>query len=193
MGTEIEKKYRLERGGEADLRRRLAEVGTAERGGEVFEENTVYVGPGLDRGQSLLRLRRAGGRSVLTYKERQDSGSAIKRRREEETEVGDASVVAAIFEALGYSPAIVYEKRRTTWLVAGTEVVIDELPFGLFVEIEGEEAAIGGAEELLGLAGAEAEHASYPELTRRHGRNVGGIIEARFAPAPPAAGGPTPA
>ena len=47
-----------------------------------------------------------------------------------------------ILEALGYYPALVYEKRRETWRLGETEIVVDELPFGLFMEIEGAEKSI---------------------------------------------------
>jgi adenylate cyclase class 2 len=180
MGIEIEKKYRLTREQSEAVRRRLQEVGAVEHGGEEFEENTIYGGPGLDPQSRVLRLRRVGGRAVFTYKERGASASAIKRNREEETEVADAEALAAILDALGYRPALVYEKRRSTWRMEGVEVVLDALPFGLFMEIEGEEDAIDDAERLLGLEGAEAEHAPYPELTAREGSNTDGFIEARF-------------
>lgn len=180
MGVEIEKKYRLPREREEELRRRLVGVTAAEQGGEVFEENVIYDGPGLDPHRRVLRLRRAGGRAILTFKERYPSESAVKHQREEETEVGDAAALAAILEAIGYRRALVYEKRRTTWTVAGAEVVMDELPFGLFMEIEGAEEEIAEAERLLGLEDAEAEHAPYPELTARHGRETDGVFEARF-------------
>jgi adenylate cyclase class 2 len=181
MAIEIEKKYRLESGQVEPLRRRLREVGAEGEGSAEFEENVIYTGPGLDPGRRVLRLRRkGGGRALFTFKERDASSSAVKRQREEETEVADAGALAAILEALGYRPALVYEKRRETWRLAGTEVVIDELPFGLFVEIEGEEARILEAEKLLGLDGAEAEHAPYPELTLRHGTKRGDVVEARF-------------
>ncbi|HYE16408.1 MAG TPA: class IV adenylate cyclase [Pyrinomonadaceae bacterium] len=183
MGVEIEKKYRLTGAEWESLRARLAEVGAEPRGAEAFEENTIYTGPGLDPHRRVLRLRRVGGRAVFTFKEREPTESAVKRQREEETEVSDADGLAAILDALGYRPALVYEKRRTTWRVAGAEVVVDELPFGLFVEIEGEEETILEAEALLGLAGAEAEHAPYPALTARHGTDRGGVVEARFPPA----------
>lgn len=179
MPTEIEKKYRLTRERLGPLRLRLKESG-AEAAGEEFEENTIYNGPGLDPRSRVLRLRRAGGRALFTYKERDPTPSAVKRQREEETEVSDADALAAILEALGYRAALVYEKRRATWRLGGVEVVIDELPFGLFLEIEGDESAILSAEKLLGLEDAEAEHAPYPELTMRHGRDSGGIIESRF-------------
>src|SRR5918997_156699 len=102
MGIEIEKKYRLTREQNESARARLAEVGAVAAGGEEFEENTIYGGPGLDPRSRVLRLRRVGGRAVFTYKERGASGSAIKRHREDETEVGDAEALASILDALGY-------------------------------------------------------------------------------------------
>lgn len=180
MPIEVEKKYRLEREQLEPLRRRLREAGAEGRGSAEFEENVIYMGPGLDPARRVLRLRRAGGRAVFTFKERDPSASAIKRQREEETEVSDAAALASILEALGYRPVLVYEKRRETWLLAETEVVLDELPFGLFVEIEGDEPRILEAERLLGLDAAEAEHEPYPVLTRRHGVKKGDAFEARF-------------
>jgi len=180
MGIEVEKKYRLTTERMEPLRRRLEESGARASEGAEFEENTIYTGPGLDPQRRVLRLRRKGSRAIFTFKERGATGSAIKRQREDETEVSDAGALADILDALGYSPALVYEKRRETWRVGGTEVVIDELPFGLFVEIEGEEDEILAAEKLLGLETAEAEHAPYPELTLRHGTKRDGVVEARF-------------
>jgi len=75
---------------------------------------------------------------------------------------------------------LVYEKRRRTWSLGRTEVVIDELPFGLFMEIEGEEREIDAAEQTLGIDGLPAEHDTYPQLTEKHGQRVGDVIEARF-------------
>ena len=180
MAIEIEKKYRLAPEHVVPLRRRLAEVGAEGGGAAEFEENTIYKGPGLDPRRRVLRLRRKGDRAVFTFKERDPGRSAVKRQREEETEVADASALASILEALGYSPVLVYEKRRETWRLAGAEIVLDELPFGLFVEIEGDEARILEAERLLGLDAAEPEHAPYPELTLRHGTKRGDVVEARF-------------
>ena len=179
MGVEIEKKYRLGRERQEQLRRRLTELGATNRG-RAFETNTLYAGHNLDPRIHVLRLRRAGDRAVLTYKERSPTDSPIKRQREDETAVEDAQALTAILDALGYQPSAVYEKRRETWTFAGAEIVIDELPFGFFVEIEGEEHSIAEAERLLELADVEAEHASYPELTLRHGSRKGEMVEVRF-------------
>ena len=179
MGIEIEKKYRLTREQREQLLHRLREIG-ATPGGKEFEENTLYMGGHLHLRHCILRLRRVGGAAILTYKERFPSSSAIKRQREDETRVEDAEALAAILDALGYKPALVYEKRRATWRVADAEVAIDELPFGLFLEIEGAEKAIAQAERLLGLDEVEAEMDSYPQLTKRYGERRGDMIEARF-------------
>jgi adenylate cyclase class 2 len=179
MAIEIEKKYRLTREQHGQLLGHLRES-SALAVGEEFEENTLYAGGSLDLSKQVLRLRRVGGRAILTYKERFASTSAIKHQREDETIVEDAQALAAILDALGYKPALIYEKRRATWRLSGAEVVVDELPFGLFAEIEGEENAIFEVEQQLGLADAEAEMASYPQLTRQHGEKRGDVIEARF-------------
>ncbi|HEV2801367.1 MAG TPA: class IV adenylate cyclase [Pyrinomonadaceae bacterium] len=180
MGTEIEKKYRVNADEAASLRERLRAVG-AEARGEEFEENILYAGPGVERGSRVLRLRRVrGGRSVFTFKESMTGVGNIKRRREEETEVADGDALANILDALGYTPAAVYEKRRETWLFAGVEVVLDELPFGLFVEIEGAEESIREAERLLELTATTHEPKSYPQLTLEQGTQRGAIVEARF-------------
>ena len=76
---------------------------------------------------------------------------------------------------------MVYEKRRTTWEIGDSEIVIDELPFGLFMEIEGSEKEIARIEKLLAVEGLKAEMETYPRLTVKHGKLKGDIIEARFA------------
>lgn len=179
MGIEIEKKYRLTDGQRETLLRRLSDVDATARG-EEFEENTLYAGNGLEPRNRVLRLRRVGGRAILTYKERRASASAIRHQREDETRVEDADALAAILDALGFRPALVYEKQRTTWHVADVEVVVDELPFGLFMEIEGAEDSINEVEHLLELSEVEAEHATYPELTERYGTKIDDRVEARF-------------
>ena len=85
----------------------------------------------------MLRLRRVEGKATLTYKKALPTVSSIKQRREEETVVADPEAMEAILVALGFTPALVYEKRRQTWRLGKTEIVIDVLPFGLFMEIEG--------------------------------------------------------
>ncbi len=178
MSIEIEKKYRLSIIESELLISRLQEIG-AEFCGHAFEENTIYT-CGPISSNSVLRLRRVNNKAILTFKKRFASASPIKRQQEVETIVDDASAMSEILELLGHQPAVVYEKRRATWRLPHAEVVVDELPFGLFVEIEGEETAIEQAEMLLGLDNVVAELSTYPQLTIQYGQQVGDRVESRF-------------
>ncbi len=180
MPIEIEKKYRLSKKQREEVLQRLPEIG-AKRKGEDFEVNTLYSGPNLEMGNCVLRLKRIGKRGILTFKQRFPSTSDIKHQREDETRVDDPDAMEAILEALGFEPALVYEKRRETWVLGKTEIVIDELPFGLFMEIEGSEPDIREIEKKLAIKRLRTELATYPQLTQKYGTNDGGVIESRFA------------
>ena len=179
MAIEIEKKYRLTKKQNESVRRRLPEIGATLQG-EEFEENTLYGGKGLAVSRSVLRLRRVGDDAILTYKKRLPTSSSIKRQREDETHVDDPEALNAILAALGFTPALVYEKRRETWVLGKAEIVIDELPFGLFMEIEGPERDIRAVETKLAVKNLKAENLTYPQLTLENGKKSRGVIEARF-------------
>ena len=181
MGLEIEQKYRLTAASWAALRRRLEAGADAIFAGDEFEENTLYAGGTLNHKRAVLRVRRVNERTILTYKERFPTDAGIKRQREDETEVADAEALAAILEGLGFRPTLVYEKRRATWHWGAAEIVLDELPFGLYAEIEGTKELIRQAAQTFGLREADTEHATYPHLTERHGIQRDGLIVARFA------------
>jgi adenylate cyclase class 2 len=66
-------------------------------------------------------------------------------------EVGDFETAVLIFQRLGFAPVQVYEKYRETFQLGDVEVVLDEMPFGNFVELEGSESGIRTAVAALGL------------------------------------------
>ena len=179
MPIEIEKKYRLTKQHADALAARLHEIG-AEPSDSDFEVNTLYSSQSLDLDGAILRLRRIGKRAILTFKKRFPSHSSIKRQLEEETSVEDGEAMERILDRLGFKPSLVYEKRRRTWKYHSTEIAIDELPFGWFMEIEGEESDIVAVEHTIAVEGLTAEEATYPALTRQHGTMIGDLIEARF-------------
>ena len=179
MAIEIEKKFRVSKEQQDKILDRLLQVG-AECLGEEFEENTLYEGSTLDSNRCVLRLRRAGDAATLTYKERLAITSNAKHQREEETRIENIEAMRSILEAIGFRPRLVYEKRRSTWQLDQTEVMIDELPFGRFIEIEGSENGIADLERKLETQEFLVETATYPQLTRELGKSVGHLIEARF-------------
>lgn len=179
MAIEIEKKYRLNEKRREIVLKNLAEIG-AQFKGEDFEENVLFHGGVLVEKQAVLRLRRIGERTILTYKERVQNEFEVKHHYEYETEVADFDESVKIFESLGFHRSMVYEKRRETWHFQDVEIVLDELSFGSFMEIEGSITAIAEAEIFLEAEDFETEHETYPHLTAKFGRKNGNLIEARF-------------
>ncbi|MBK9155322.1 MAG: class IV adenylate cyclase [Chloracidobacterium sp.] len=179
MGIEIEKKYRLDKKLLVDLTARLVTMG-AEFKSEVFEENYLHRGGVLDERAAVLRLRKVGSDTLLTYKERISYDSDIKHRIEYETHVTDVDAMEKIIQSLGYKLSIVYEKHRKTFHFLDVEVVLDELPFGYYMEIEGEVEEIEAAEKALDITALEPEPRGYPRLAAKYGKCIDGVWEARF-------------
>ena len=138
----------------AAFRQRLVAAGGVLEKPRVFERNVRYdnAWQGLTRKLQLLRLRQ-DGQVRLTFKgepiTRPDTQAKI--REELEVYVNDFEQMAAILQRIGFEPMQVYEKYRETFHFEEVEVVLDELPFGNFVELEGDEAAIRAASGRIGL------------------------------------------
>ncbi len=84
----------------------------------------------------LLRLRQ-DARARVTYKGVGSEEGGARLRQELEFTVSDFNTTLALFEALGYQVYLMYEKYRTTYRLGNVEVVLDEMPTGDFLEIEG--------------------------------------------------------
>jgi adenylate cyclase, class 2 len=180
MAIETEKKYRLNGEQRQFVLDALADV-QAEYAGEDFEENIIYGGNNLDDKNAVLRIRKTQDKTILTYKQSIQNDFNVKQRTEHETEVSDFEELKNIVDYLGFEPRLVYEKRRKTWHFRSVEIVLDELPFGLFLEIEGSITEIAEAEMFLEIEDFEIEYESYPRLTAKHGVRRGDLIEARFS------------
>ena len=160
----------------------LAEVRRAAQGlgahclGRCFEENIVFDDPerSLRRRGMLLRLRSAGV-NTLTLKRPCDLKTAecYKAMDEVETIVEDFAAMTEVLTALGYEPALRYEKVRETWDLDGVHICLDLLPFGRFVELEGEEEAIERTAKRLGLPLADGCARNYHELRQEAQRRAG--------------------
>ena len=179
MSIETERKYRLSEKRLEEIISMLNKLG-AQFEKEVFEVNYQHRGGEMDERGATLRLRKIGDFTVLTYKEKVKSDEGTKQKIEYETHVADVEAMEQIIERLGYRLTAVYEKRRKYWKLNDVEVVLDELPFGLFMEIEGTIESIDKAEKKLGLKEAEREPRGYPRLTVKYGKMSGEVAEAKF-------------
>ncbi len=118
----------------------------------VHEINLRFDTPtgDLKRDGRVLRLRYDNG-IHLTYKEDGKLTAGAHDRREIEFTVGDFDSAKQFIEALGYEAIFMYEKYRTTYELDGVHIMLDELPYGNFVEIEGELNKLEPIADKLGL------------------------------------------
>jgi adenylate cyclase class 2 len=138
----------------------------------------------LRREERALRVRRDDGRATLTTKGPAES-SVVKAREELETPVGAAEIVEAILAALGYREVFRSEKYREEYALGDVSAAVDQTPIGIFVELEGDEAAIIAAAAALGRGAEDFILESYPALYRAQCRARGLPVTAMTFPAPP--------
>jgi adenylate cyclase, class 2 len=141
------------------------------------EVNDLYDDPerALSGSGRTVRLRRAAGRAILTYKGAARFQDGVKTREEREVEVSDAQEAEGILSGLGLSRRFRYEKRREEWDFEGSVIALDETPIGNFVEVEGDPVAIRRIVVALGLDFASALPYSYAELYQRARRDNPGL------------------
>jgi len=127
----------------------------------------------LQRDGRVLRLRRDDA-VHLTYKEDGRLTAGAHDRREIEFTVSDHDLARQFIEALGYEIIFTYEKYRTTWELDGAHIMLDEMPYGNFVEIEGKLDGLKPIAEKLGLNWSAAVPAGYFALFE-HMRHAKGL------------------
>jgi len=149
-----------------ELRRRLRAAGAEIAHARHFESNDLYDDPAraLSSSGRTLRVRRADGRAILTFKGRSRFQGGVKTREERETEVSDPRETEAILAGVGFERRFRYEKRREEWSFEACAIALDETPIGTFVEIEGPPPAIRRAVSALELDFTAALPYSYARL-----------------------------
>jgi adenylate cyclase, class 2 len=90
--------------------------------------------------------------------------SDFKIQNEFEVVVDDFEGMHRILTALGFHAEQIYEKVRETWTLEQTLICLDEMPFGIFMEIEGTPEAIRKTAGLLDLKWSERILYNYLEM-----------------------------
>ena len=154
----------------------------------VLETNVRFDLPDGSLGAQgrVLRLRH-DTEAKFTYKGAGKNSQGVLSREEIEFIVGDFEKAKQFLEVLGYQEVFIYEKYRATYELAGTSevfgkysqngaqgdkdlggrvhVMLDELPYGNFMEIEGEtEETIRALSQKLNLNWDAAIERSYSAL-----------------------------
>jgi adenylate cyclase class 2 len=164
--TEVKLYVRNLRKIEASLLERKARLIQA----RVFERNLRFDQPdGRLRAEGRVLRLRQDTEARLTYKGASDLTDGIMSRSELEFTVGDLETARKVLLALGYVDVAVYEKYRATYELGACHIMLDELPYGDFVEIEGADAeAIHRTANLLGLDMEAATGDSYLGIFQKY-------------------------
>jgi adenylate cyclase, class 2 len=147
-----------------------------------FEDNLLldYPDRRIQSEKCLLRVRRAGEKSLLTFKGSPRPNNLFKVREELEIGIESADTLLIIFEKIGMQVWFRYQKYREEYaLVAGesaeesVHVAIDETPVGDYSEIEGSEQGIREVASAMGFGEAHYLRGSYYSLYLNHCRERG--------------------
>jgi adenylate cyclase class 2 len=145
----------------------LLRAGASEVSPRTYEKNIRFdtAWEGLRLQGKLLRLRH-DVLSRLTFKGEspKDIDSEARVREELEVTVDDFETMSQILERVGFKQTQIYEKYRETFRLDEVEVVIDEMPFGDFVELEGNDSDLKKAAGKLGLDWKQRILANYLAL-----------------------------
>lgn len=141
QNLEVEVKFYLD--DPMSFEKRLRSIGANLVQPRTHELNYRFDTPdmSLTRARRVLRLRQDQN-VIITYKGPAQQGQAVSVRQEIELEVNDFQAAHDLLEALGYQVSVLYEKYRTVYTLNELEITIDEMPFGMFSEIEGGDAQI---------------------------------------------------
>jgi len=164
----LEIEIKLKVADDQQMRDRLGKTGARLLHDREFEDNRVFDFPdqALHQRGEMLRIRILERGVVLTFKGpgRLEGGKKVREETESTLAVSEAVSLTDILQRLGMRQAFRYQKYRTTWLLQGLHVTLDETPIGTFLELEGEPGSIDSVAALLGFTPGEYIAASYRDL-----------------------------
>ncbi len=167
-GQETEAKFHVQNLGKIELR--LLDLKAQLIQPRVHEINLRFDRPDGELRNSFRVLRlRQDDIARFTFKGPSlEKEGGILSRQEIEFEVGDFDSAKQFLEAIGFKVVVFYEKFRTTYELNDTHIMLDELPYGSFIEIEGEDVeSIHSIANLLGLNWEAMVKAGYHALFER--------------------------
>lgn len=127
-----------------------------------FTENYENMAKGI-----FPRIKDKDGVALVSVKVKTKNDSKMFERDEYEFEIDSSKVesLRSMFGALGYCIEHIFEKRRYKLEpINNCDFVVDELPFGYFIELEGAEEDIEKSIKKLGLENNERINGTYLKL-----------------------------
>lgn len=162
--NEIEIKFKILNSSQLDKIKEVLDSICDKKLDRVFEKTIRFDTKDmfLEKHNKFIRVR-SGYKNSITFKKKIVT-SYFKEREETEFEIEDIEKMTKILNELGFDNNLIMEKYRQKWIVGDLEIVIDELPFGIFIEIEGEKEDITKMIEKLDLKSSESSNLTYWDI-----------------------------
>jgi adenylate cyclase class 2 len=146
-----------------EIRKRVLAHGGRLLQERMLERNLRFDDPEhtLSASHQVLRLRQ-DREITMTYKQGVEN---FESRIEVQLQVDDFDTARSFLESLGYNVIHEYEKYRESFTLGSTKIMLDELPFGCYVEIEADSLDLATEQALeLGFVWDQRMQTSYLEL-----------------------------
>ncbi len=157
------------------LLEKIQNLGANELRPRMQEVNLRFDTPDrkLSERAQVLRLRQ-DDQAILTFKSPGQIVDGVISRTELEVVVSDFQSTHAILEALGFQVFMTYEKYRQNFNLNDLVASVDEMPYGNFIELEGNSAEhVRATAALLGLDWDQRINLSYTALLGLYNQNTG--------------------
>ena len=138
--------------------------------GGVKETTTRYDSKEdkLEKSGQFIRTR-TGFKNIISLKEKIDEEDEnILARNDIEVEISNIKNIQYILEKIGLLPKYTMEKYRLKWIYNGKIINIDELVFGCYIEIHGNEEDIWRIFRELELEEKYIEKGTYWDIFERY-------------------------
>lgn len=161
MEKEIEVKFKIDE--KDQIKEKLIGLGVSLS--EPYKQTTYgfFSVDSIERG-IFPRIRDEKNNIVLTVKVKPKKETNYFERMEYSMKIGNAKEGEDILRVLGFDDIRVFEKIRQESELLNTKIVLDELYFGNFIEIEGEKEDIENVIIKLGLDNKERITKAYLAL-----------------------------
>ena len=152
MTNEIEIKFKIKK--IDDVRKKLLDLGGIFK--KPYKQTTYgfFSDNSIEKG-IFPRIRDEHGKIVLTVKVRSQKKTNYFERKEYSVKISNVEEGVDIMKSLGYNQIRVFKKVREEWGFKDVEVVLDELYFGVYIEIEGQKEKIEEMVKKLGFENKE--------------------------------------
>lgn len=121
----------------------------------------------LEKSGKFVRTRE-GFKKVVSLKEKTSENTKLFERDEFEVEIDDIENMQIILQKIGLKPVLKMEKYRLKWNLNGIKLNVDELPFGLYLEIHGSEKNIDYIMKKIGIETEEKIVATYWDIYNKY-------------------------